>query len=910
MKQLITFFILTISCIVNIHGQSLTVQDLMTLCGKKNWEEVNHVLLSKNWVYYDSKKGNEYNYNTITWSYNKGRYEDKAQAWFYLYTHTGNPSKIAYSVFNEKSYSNIQNSIASSGFKLTNSEIKNNEIVSTYSNSGYFLEISTMKDENDEYNYSKTSYYITLTRKNSVYDPDNGKKTEYYYGNVIKAEYTLLNGKLNGLYKSYYSNGKLEKTGNYSNGKEHGLFKEYHNRGDGGIRLEYSMVNGVKNGHFKQYDPFTELLSQTGAFLKGKEHGTFVKYNEKGVKEAEYVMANGLTDGPFKVFYPNGLLKQTGSFLKDKEHGAFAEYDEEGVKEAEYVMANGMKNGRLKFYEDNKISRSIMFKDDIKNGEYIEYYYHDETGELQLKLVGEYLNDEKNGTWKTICIEEKKERILDFENYYKDIKNGPFQEIRGDSLIQGNYKNGKLHGQYKSYFDIGHSMFGMINSTDTSELKLVISGTYDNGLKSGYWKLYNGLFGFLTEEGLFSNDMKTGEWKYYHTTPLYWGQLERIQNYSNGKRNGKTTIFSYYEKIEYPCFEDDTYPRSENDESDICFRFICHGFSKLLTYKDDKLNGISELRDSINNLISKGNYKNDLKDGEWIERYSDRDENDEIYYFYQKGNYRNDFREGKWIQYRTEDNVDISCHYVKDILHGEFILWNKNKNPIEKRQLTLGMLQELTTFDSLGINVVSKYEIFDLDKYSYRCRRTEYSKYGHTIQEYWIDNIQHLKNDNFEAAFLFSTVLTGGYKDGCFKFYNKNNQLVISGEYNKEERTGIWTNYYYDQNIKMESNYLQGQKTEEKYFDFDGKLYSGKLTNDDVDEIKENAIIKGPVTIIDFKSNKVLKKEYKEDYNNTEETIKEVRKIKNGLRHGQTIYIDLKSNKVIKKEIYVKGVLK
>lgn len=190
-----------------------------------------------------------------------------------------------------------------------------------------------------------------------------------------------MNGKINGQLKVYHYNGKLKKTGNYTNGIENGLFKEF---------------------------------------------------DEYGNLEAEYSMSNGEFNGSLKIYYSNGKLKKSGNYLKDKEHGSFVEYDEYGSKEAEYVMANGMRNGVLKIYEDENIDVSTTYKDDIKNGQRIEYYYNDETGKLQLKQIGEYINDEKNGTWKLIFIEDDNtERVLKFENYTKDIKNGMFQDANG-----------------------------------------------------------------------------------------------------------------------------------------------------------------------------------------------------------------------------------------------------------------------------------------------------------------------------------------------------------------------------------------------------------------------------------------------------------------------------------------------
>jgi antitoxin component YwqK of YwqJK toxin-antitoxin module len=637
MKHIISYFVLATICCSNIYAQKLTLTDLTTLCSKKNWEDVNQILLNINWTYYESEKGSTYKYNTITWSFNKESYSDKAQGWFYLYTYEGFPNKISYSVFNKESYSLIQNSISSAGFKLTNSEIDDNKIKSTYSNTNYILEISTEKREKSDNfwgNNSITAYRITLVKKSGIYDPDNGKKTDYYYGDVVKTEYTLLNGKVNGQLKTYNYNGKLKKIGNYSNGIENGVFKEY---------------------------------------------------DENGNDEAEYSMANGELNGVLKTYYSNGKLKKSGNYLKGDEHGNFVEYDEDGTKEAEYVMANGVKNGVLKVYEDGKIDNSKTFKDDIKNGQYNKYHYNDETGKLQLKIIGEYLNDEKNGTWKLFFIEEDNtERLLTLENYTKGLKNGQFQDIKGDSLIVGFYKNDELHGVYKVYLDATRMLLGGVIRTDTANLTVIAEGSYFEGLESGYWRNYD-FSKTLRSEGRFSSGQETGVWKHYYTnwadgkgnSAPYSKQLFLVLNYSNGQLDGKATRYSYLEEEEYPCSEID----EDKNPLDTCKRMVYQKVLETTFYKNGERNGPFEIRDTLDEIYAKGFFKDDLKDGEWYHKYSNKDVSEKTYFTYQKGNYTKDKKEGKWIQYYTEGKISETFNYKNGKLHGEYIDWNQFNKP-------------------------------------------------------------------------------------------------------------------------------------------------------------------------------------------------------------------------------------
>jgi hypothetical protein len=149
MRQKLLLSFLTILFISNSFGQKLTLTDLTTLCNKKNWEDVNQFMLIKGWTYYESEKGDGEKYNTITWSFNKDDYSDKAKGWFYLYTFDNFLNKISYSVYNKTAYLLIQNLLVSNGFKLIDSQIEDDTVISVYSNGNYTLRISNAK-RNDE----------------------------------------------------------------------------------------------------------------------------------------------------------------------------------------------------------------------------------------------------------------------------------------------------------------------------------------------------------------------------------------------------------------------------------------------------------------------------------------------------------------------------------------------------------------------------------------------------------------------------------------------------------------------------------------------------------------------------------------------------------------------------------------
>lgn len=783
MKQLklnrILFFLLFISQIS--FGQRLTLNDIENICNKSNWESVNQFLINKNWEYYESEKGDSEKYSTITWSYEKS-YGDKAEAWFYLYTYESSPNKISYSVFNKPSYSSIQNSLSSKGYKLQNSKIEDNELISTYANSKFILKITTEKREKDSFDKSITAYRFLLIKKSSVYDPDNGKKTDYYYGKTKQVEYTMLNGKMNGSLKVYYEDGQLKKTGNYKKG----------------------------------------LAS-----------------------------------------------------------GSFVEYDENGNKTYEYNQSNDKKNGKLISYENNEISYSTHYIDDIQNGEKIEYYYDKETGRLYLKTIGQFLNGEKNGLWKLIFIDEEKgERTLTKNNYSKGIKNGFSQDIKGDSLILANYSNDKLNGNYKVYLDVTRTVFGGVIETDTSKLFLISDGSYNNGKKSDYWKNYS-LSRGLSSEGNYSNDYKTGEWKYYYSKyvdddkPLpYSEKLYLIENYSKGKLNGLSRRLSYLNKEKYKCSE----LNKNNQPKDSCTRMVYEKVLETSYYKNDKMDGLFELRDSLDILVAKGNFKNNQKNGEWFHRYNDKDYDDNPYHYFMEGSYINNEREGKWILYYNKGVINKTINYSNGELDGKFTEWNSQNKPKEIKRFDNGKFKELVVYDSIGKQSQRKFEIFDEYSNRYKCRFTQYFSNGKISQVYRVKKEKDISHNWFEISFLLKLKEKDKsliYKDGEYEDFDINDRPLVIGEYFEESKIGDWIYYYYPQKVKIEIEYDDNINIGEKYLTLTNEIYSGDFTFLDNDK-----------------------------------KIKEIRSIKNGLRNGNTEFIDINSGKRIKKVKYKDGKIK
>jgi antitoxin component YwqK of YwqJK toxin-antitoxin module len=251
-------------------------------------------------------------------------------------------------------------------------------------------------------------------------------------------------------------------------------------------------------------------------------------------------------------------------------------------------------------------------------------------------------------------------------------------------LIVGFYKNDELHGVYKVYLDATRMLLGGVIRTDTANLTVIAEGSYFEGLESGYWRNYD-FSKTLRSEGRFSSGQETGVWKHYYTnwadgkgnSAPYSKQLFLVLNYSNGQLDGKATRYSYLEEEEYPCSEID----EDKNPLDTCKRMVYQKVLETTFYKNGERNGPFEIRDTLDEIYAKGFFKDDLKDGEWYHKYSNKDVSEKTYFTYQKGNYTKDKKEGKWIQYYTEGKISETFNYKNGKLHGEYIDWNQFNKP-------------------------------------------------------------------------------------------------------------------------------------------------------------------------------------------------------------------------------------
>jgi len=588
------------------------------------------------------------------------------------------------------------------------------------------------------------------------------------------------------------------------------------------------------------------LIKKSGIY--DVDNGKKIKYYpNSNSKQYEYSLLNGKLNGKFIKYYENGKIEIIKNFINGIENGEHKEFNEKGNILYEGIMKNGKRNGIFTYY-----------------------YYDEDNDELILKLTTNYIEGKKNGRQKIISVlKHKTPEIISFTNFIDDIKEGKFQEMKGDSLIIGNYHKDKLNGRYRIYFDLDAYFLGKPIKTDTTKLILLTSGYYANDKKNGYWKYYD-ITKTLRKEGKYIDDKKDGEWKYYYSNitnenneyPPYAKKLFLIENYKNGKLNGKVTRLSNLIEKKYKCNKKDI----NNKPIDTCVKYIYEKIRLTSHYKDGKLNGIYILKDSTGLVVEKGEYINGFKEGKWLNKI--KLDNGIVNY---TGNYKNDKKNGQWLYTTDDGHIIVSENYDDGDLDGDVTFW-KNDKPTKIMHYEFGNLKEITYYDTTsGIKTIN-YKFYYINENQISCNKTIYNKDKIISQEYLIKKTKDFEYEKINDIINDKTL---SIKEGFYIEKMINGKVLISGKYKNNKKNGEWKFLDYNQNVVMILTYRNDIIVIEKYLDWDGRTFSGKYI------------------YVDKKNN-----------------IKEVRKIKEGLRDGTTVIYDLNTNKKIKKIKYKNGLIK
>ncbi len=305
-----------------------------------------------------------------------------------------------------------------------------------------------------------------------------------------------------GRWITFYEDWQTHTEGEYKNNLKNGYFKEY---SKAGILLTTSKyIDGILQedvAELAKLDIKTEYYPSgnvkiVASYKDDVPQGVRREFSEDGEVVAGFIFKDGillgegiideegLKDGPWKEYYPNGVLKSIGTYHTGKRIGDWKfYYPNDQLEQIGSYNKDGKADGAWTwYYATGDLLREETYFNGMIDGFSIEY---DEYGVVIAE--GEYIEDEKEGKWNF--------------NY-------------GDHKSEGEYSIGMRHGKWKSYYSDGVLNFEGEFIEDNP-----------NGNHTWYWP--NGL---KKTEGKYIMGLKDGDWNKYN----YDGTPFITISYENG----------------------------------------------------------------------------------------------------------------------------------------------------------------------------------------------------------------------------------------------------------------------------------------------------------------------------------------------------------------------------------------
>ena len=332
-----------------------------------------------------------------------------------------------------------------------------------------------------------------------LYD-GNWKETKNMDSVKYYRKIAFLDGKPSGVVKDYYLSGKILWEGNLEAVNPplvgNGLCTWYSENGN--IRKKINYFNGLPNGEYQYYFP-------------------------NGQQSIRGFMKSGLKDSLTIYYFPNGKIWSKIEFRQDSLWDVLFSNDSLGNS----LPVGDLKNGNgyhIDYYMNGKKSMEGSIKNGVKTGSYKIY------GEDDSWAEGNYIDGKMKGFWINWY---SKDKICSEGEYKSDVKEGFWREYETDgSCWEGEIIHGKPDSRWAGWYSTGNKKGEHYYQGGKREGlwidwyengKELSVGSFMDDLKVGTWTEYN-IKGkkFI---GKYINDVKEGEWEWYGSDGTYKGKI-------------------------------------------------------------------------------------------------------------------------------------------------------------------------------------------------------------------------------------------------------------------------------------------------------------------------------------------------------------------------------------------------
>jgi antitoxin component YwqK of YwqJK toxin-antitoxin module len=190
-------------------------------------------------------------------------------------------------------------------------------------------------------------------------------------------------------------------------------------------------------------------------------------------EERNKIDENGLKQGYWESFYPNGKIQYRGDFKDNRPVGLFVRYFPSGNKMAEMNFCDEGRRSMAEIYHESGVIAARGIYIDEKKDSVWSYF----TGtDARLTSTETYVNGLKQGLSATWYPNGKHAETFWYEN---DLRNGPWNQFydSGRLKVRSAFKDGQREGEFIFY---------------TNEGRIEIKGNYRNNQMHGDWSFFDG----------------------------------------------------------------------------------------------------------------------------------------------------------------------------------------------------------------------------------------------------------------------------------------------------------------------------------------------------------------------------------------------------------------------------------
>jgi len=219
-------------------------------------------------------------------------------------------------------------------------------------------------------------------------------------------------------------------------------------------------AKNFKQGYWKKPYPNGKLMYK-GFFRDNKPVGEMQRYYESGALKALLLYDDKGEYARAKMFYEDGQLAAEGWYynsMKDSTWNYYSYYDH--ILTARETYIKGKKNGpEMHYYGNGNLSERIIWENDVKNGNWEQYFGND-----VLKLKGNYLSGKLEGAF---IVNYNNGKAYLNGNYVNDMRQGKWTFYKEDGTIDMavEYMNGKTPDEEKLN-DRQQEIFRMIDENE------------------------------------------------------------------------------------------------------------------------------------------------------------------------------------------------------------------------------------------------------------------------------------------------------------------------------------------------------------------------------------------------------------------------------------------------------------